>query len=66
MACLDIYQPMITRDGQPLPGSLPPSHELMEGQHLFQRIHGKDPYVQIQEMEAVGLGTSKYSLKNIG
>ncbi|HUU11692.1 MAG TPA: DUF362 domain-containing protein [Phycisphaerae bacterium] len=55
----------LTSDGQPLPGSLPPNHTLVEGKHLFERIHGKDPYVQIGQMEAVGLGTADYRLRKI-
>jgi len=55
----------LTRDGEPLPGSLPPGHTLVEGKHMFERIHGKDPYVQIQQMEAIGLGNAEYQLKEI-
>ncbi|HEX2974149.1 MAG TPA: DUF362 domain-containing protein [Tepidisphaeraceae bacterium] len=55
----------MTRDGQPLPGSLPKGRELVEGTHLFERIHGKDPYVQVEQMQAVGLGTTEYRLREI-
>ncbi len=55
----------MTKAGVPLPGSLPPSHKLVEGQHMFQRIHGKDPYVQIAQMEEVGLGTGSYKVREI-
>jgi len=55
----------LTRDGQPLPGSLPPGQELVEGEHMFERIHGKDPYIQIQQMDAVGLGTPDYRLRKV-
>jgi len=55
----------LTRDGDPLPGSLPPGRKLVEGRHLMQRIHAKDPYVQISEMESVGLGAAKYQLKTV-
>jgi len=55
----------LTADGVPLPGSLPRGRELVEGRHLFQRIHGKDPYSQIEQMEAAGLGTAKYRLQEI-
>jgi len=55
----------LTRDGDPLPGSLPPGRKLVAGKHLMERIHGKDPYVQIEQMEAVGLGTSRYRLQKI-
>ena len=55
----------LTCDGVPLPGSLPPGHKLVQGRHLFERIHGKDPYIQVQRMQAVGLGTSTYRLREI-
>ncbi|MBL7139291.1 MAG: DUF362 domain-containing protein [Planctomycetes bacterium] len=55
----------LTRDGEPLPGSLPPDRPLVEGRHLFERIHGKDPYVQIQQMEKIGLGTPAYRLQEM-
>jgi len=55
----------LTCDGEPLPGSLPPDRQLVEGRHLFERIHGKDPYVQIEEMEKVGLGTRAYRLREV-
>lgn len=55
----------LTRDGRPLPGSLPPGQELVEGKHMFERIHGKDPYIQIQQMEKVRLGTPAYRLRKV-
>ena len=55
----------LTRDGDPLPGSLPPGRKLVEGRHLFERIHAKDPYVQIDRLEAAGLGTRNYRLTEI-
>jgi hypothetical protein len=32
---------------------------------MFERIHGKDPYVQVSCLEAVGLGTPNYRLVEI-
>ena len=55
----------LTRDGQPLPGSLPPGQKLVEGNHMFERIHGKDPYIQIEQMEKVRLGTPAYRLRKV-
>jgi hypothetical protein len=55
----------LTADGVPLPGSLPPGRKLVEGRHMFERIHGKDPYVQVDRLEAVGLGTPDYRLVEI-
>ena len=55
----------LTRDGEPLPGSLPKGRQLVPGKHLLERVHAKDPYVQIAQMEAVGLGTPEYRLREI-
>lgn len=33
--------------------------------HLFRRIHGKDPYVQIRQCEAAGVGDAAYTLKDV-
>jgi len=49
-----------------IPGTLPdqlcPPGE--EG-HLFQRIHGKDPYEQVCQCAAAGLGNSDYALISV-
>jgi uncharacterized protein len=55
----------LTRDGDPLPGSLPKGRELVAGNHLMERIHAKDPYVQIDQLEAVGLGSRAYRLVEV-
>ena len=55
----------LTRDGEPLPGSLPKGRKLVAGRHLMERVHGKDPYLQIARLKAVGLGTSEYLLREI-
>ena len=33
--------------------------------HLFQRLHNKDPFVQLDELEKLGLGEQKYTLREI-
>jgi len=55
----------LTRDGEPLRGSLPKGRKLVEGRHLFERVYGKDPYIQIERLEAVGLGTAAYHLRKV-
>ncbi len=44
-----------------------PSHiNLEEGTgHLLERLHGKDPYIQLTELEEQGLGSQEYTLKTI-
>jgi uncharacterized protein len=48
-----------------LPNSLPEGRELREGNHLFEKIFGKDPYGQINELEKSGLGGSDYKFEEI-
>jgi len=46
-----------------IPGSLPPPYSVREVEgHLFEKIHGKDPYMQVEEAEKVGLGERKYEI----
>jgi len=33
--------------------------------HLFQRIHGKDPYEQVRQVAAAGLGSPEYMLEEV-
>lgn len=33
--------------------------------HLFQRIHGKDPFIQLNELEKRNLGTQSYNIQEI-
>ena len=46
-----------------IPGSLPPPYTVrdVEG-HLFHKIHGKDPYLQVEEAEKLGLGKRDYEI----
>ena len=49
-----------------IPGSLPEQLELKEGDgHLFERIWGKDPYLQVETAANLGLGSREYELVNI-
>lgn len=49
-----------------IPGTLPDQYKTMgdEG-HLFQRIHGKDPYEQVRQAEKMGLGSIQYRLVEV-
>lgn len=48
-----------------LMSGLPIGYELRDGDHLFEKIHGKNPYLQLDELEKRGLGTQKYKLVEI-
>jgi hypothetical protein len=65
MAAVDLASLDLTRDGNPLPGSLPRTHKVLAGKHLFERVHGKDPYVQIERLRALGMGSGAYRLREV-
>jgi hypothetical protein len=46
-------------------GSLPSPLGRSGDGHLLQQIHGKSPYVQIEECIKVGLGNNKYRLSKV-
>lgn len=46
-------------------GSLPAPLKRSGKGHLFQQIHGKDPYMQIEECAKLKLGKPKYKLLNV-
>ncbi|HEX2926611.1 MAG TPA: DUF362 domain-containing protein [Ruminiclostridium sp.] len=48
-----------------LPDGIPQGMELGTEGHLFQRIHGKNPYVQLDELEKRNLGSQKYTIEEI-
>lgn len=48
-----------------IPVGVPQGWELTGEGHLFQQLHGKDPYVQLEALEKVGLGSQKYELVTI-
>jgi len=45
-----------------LPGSLPEQMKLAPEGHLLSRIWGKDPYMQVEETAALGLGSRDYEI----
>ena len=46
-------------------GSLVPPMKRTGAGHLLQQIHGKDPYIQIEECTAVGLGDRAYQVEMV-
>ena len=45
---------------------VPQGMELGTQGHLFERLHGKDPYVLIREMEGLGMGSQQYEIETVG
>jgi len=48
-----------------IPNSLPKDRKLREGEHLFEKIWGKDPYMQVSALEKRGIGNSNYEIELI-
>lgn len=50
-----------------IPNSLPDGWELSSDRslHLFERIHGKDPYAVVRYLEELGCGSVKYTLEEV-
>lgn len=48
-----------------IPSGLPKGHVLGDHGHLFERLHGKNPFVQLNELEKRGLGSMEYKIKEI-
>ena len=48
-----------------IPEGVPEGIKLGKKGHLFERLHGKDPYSQIRFLEEYGLGSGKYTLEPV-
>ncbi|MDO8588995.1 MAG: DUF362 domain-containing protein [Armatimonadota bacterium] len=49
-----------------LPGTLPEPLVLREeGKHLLEKIHAKDPYLQVETAAEIGLGSREYTLEEV-
>jgi len=59
-AALDLIKPK-----NYIEGSLPPPLTRRNSGHLFEQIHGKDPYIQIDECRKLNLGTTTYRLVKV-
>jgi hypothetical protein len=48
-----------------IPEGVPEGFKLGKKGHLFERLHGKDPYSQMKFLEEYGLGTGKYEFEMV-
>jgi hypothetical protein len=48
-----------------IPSGIPQGYKLTGKGHLFEQLHGKSPYIQLEELEKLGLGTQEYKLVNV-
>ena len=47
------------------PDGLPEGRSLGDGNHLFEKIHGKDPYLMSQYLQEMNKGNLEYSLRPV-
>lgn len=43
-----------------IPAGVPAGMKLSDHGHLFEQLHGKNPFIQLQKLEEYGLGTQDY------
>jgi len=48
-----------------IPVGIPEGMKLSGEGHLFEQLHGKNPYIQLDCLEKAGLGTQKYTLVTV-
>ncbi|MBE3101099.1 MAG: DUF362 domain-containing protein [Firmicutes bacterium] len=48
-----------------IPAGIPQGMELGTTGHLFERIHGKNPFLQLDELEKLNLGSQDYSIEEV-
>ncbi len=48
-----------------IPSGVPSTVELGDSGHLFERLHGKNPYIQLEELCKFGLGTQEYEIDEV-
>ncbi len=55
----------IIKDKDVLPNSIPSGWVLREGRHLFEKVWGKDPYLQLQPLIEENIGNVNYEIEEI-
>jgi len=48
-----------------LPNGIPQGTELSGKGHLLEQLHGRDPFVQLEQLQKAGLGTQEYTLTQV-
>jgi len=59
-ACLDAI-----KTENLISGGLPQGMVLGESGHLFERIHGKNPFIQLEELEKQAVGSQNYEINTV-
>jgi len=48
-----------------IPGSITPPYRLRKGKHLFEKLHGKDPFAQVAALKRLGAGSTNYRIVTV-
>jgi len=48
-----------------IPSGVPAGQKLGNEGHLFERLHGKNPFIQLRELEKHGLGSPEYTIEEV-
>jgi len=48
-----------------IPGVMPKGWVLGQGRHLFEKLHGKDPYLVVEYLAGLGHGSREYTLRAV-
>ncbi|MCL2462263.1 MAG: DUF362 domain-containing protein, partial [Defluviitaleaceae bacterium] len=48
-----------------IPSGVPAGAEMGGKGHLFERLHGRDPFVQLRKLEEYGIGTEEYEVEEV-
>lgn len=48
-----------------IPQGVPTGHDMAGEGHLFERLHGKNPFIQLDALERHGLGTQAYQIHEV-
>ena len=48
-----------------IPQGVPEGHEMTGEGHLLERLHGKNPFIQLEALERQGMGTQDYEFKMV-
>jgi uncharacterized Fe-S center protein len=59
-ACLDAI-----KEENLIPGGLPQGHTMSPGKHILEKIHAKNPFIQLEKLRDFGLGSMEYEIEEI-
>jgi uncharacterized protein len=65
IAAIDTASLDLVKTENLLPNGLPKNRSLGEGKHLFEKIHGKDPYIMLSYLREYYPCTPRYEIETV-